>query len=64
MALSKDEIALFKEMIADPSVPKEEKDMYREALGEFGETKKETPKKETPPKAKKKTPKKRATKKP
>ena len=63
MALSKDEIALLKEMIADPSVPKDEKDMYRETLEEVvvvkttTTAKKPTAKKKAKPKKKKVSPK-------
>lgn len=58
MALSKDEIQLLKEMIADDSISKQEKDMYREMLGETSATaskpakKKATKKKSTPKKKK------------
>ena len=37
--ISKEEIALLKEMIADPSVPNDEKDLYRETLSQFVEVK-------------------------
>ena len=58
MALSKDEIQLLKEMIADDSISKQEKDMYREMLGDTPATaskpakKKATKKKSTPKKKK------------
>jgi len=56
MALSKDEVQLIKEMIADKTISKEEKDMYREMLGETTETPaaKTTTKTKAKPKAKKK----------
>ena len=58
MALSKDEVQLLKEMIADDSISEQEKDMYREALGDTPATsskpadKKATKKKSTPKKKK------------
>lgn len=58
MALSKDEVQLLKEMIADDSISKQEKDMYREMLGDTPDTaskpanKKATKKKSTPKKKK------------
>ena len=63
MALSKEDIALFEELIADPSVPDEEKKIYRDALSQSkssDEPKKEA--KKTPAKAKPKTRKKTAKK--
>ena len=58
MALSKDEIQLLKEMIADDSISKQEKDMYRDMLGDTPDTAskpantKATKKKSTPKKKK------------
>ena len=58
MALSKDEVQLLKEMIADDSISKQEKDMYRDMLGDTPATasqpadKKATKKKSTPKKKK------------
>ena len=58
MALSKDEIQLLKEMIADDSISNQEKDMYRDMLGETPATaskpamKKATKKKSKPKKKK------------
>ena len=63
MALSKEDIALFEELIADPSVPDEEKKIYKDALSQAkssDEPKKEA--KKTPAKAKPKTRKKTAKK--
>ena len=60
--ISKEEIALLKEMIADPSVPNDEKDLYRETLSQFVEVK-EVVEKKTPTK-RKTTARKKTTKKP
>ena len=63
MALSKEDIALFEELIADPSVPDEEKKIYKDALSQAkssDEPKQEA--KKTPAKAKPKTRKKTAKK--